>query len=831
MPPAWPPYDNILNPPASERTYSSGNSGGVLNGSPAWNPSSCAGDGSCWMQMDLGVERLASGVVTQDDTWFGRYVDTFMVEVCAPGAVTDGACTSWVEVDGGAAFNGPSHGCGPPIHDCAGNGLTGMTIPVDALFSGHVQTRFVRVAPLTNVRGWYMRAAVLVIDYPPPPPSPPSPPPPPSPAPSPPTPPSPPLPPRNPGYGDKWITPVEDQEFWQAVTIPADWTLTFDMKPGNAQRSYFSNILHIHGDGAPSERLPKLFFRGNRRKLHVSYGPSSYVSLDIVGGNPSSGRIYEVDITQRAGTLTMTIDGVVHSSKSVTSVCASGCGVGTTKKLYFCSTDTDKPLCANTEIRNLRYGPAAPLPPPSPPPLPPTPPPAPPPPPIPPGQPPSPAVPVMTGGRMVLPRSGPGELLRLTRVQIVNAEASYGHWPAPAARSYDGHDWEPLYAPVGQILNGTYIAATGARIEVDCTAGSTCALQLPDTPSGYAYRVEMYNASVDGLGPLPSHELNRKKAAKFLIQTTFGPKREELAAMATKLDSASEEQVFGDWVAEQVEMPMSSHRGHYRERLNSRAVKSGRLACEPMSRWHRYAFSTVDVLQSPRTRINVTIDENGVRSIFADGILRTQVRSFDAYGTEDGGWVGFDPTNVLGVTVNQSWSGFLCRVGERVGGFFTTSWGWHHRGGIGLDTSESCIRDAANHLQFGHPPIDFVTPDLGTTLVLDADEATLQSLPWMGRTYDLGRGASFQVGGALEGWSVTHRDVKILTSRSGPCRLSTTNQQLHGRAFMIYDGVGYMHGTLPSLVLPPRAFTPSYLFARLTLALPRASHRSAHGTL
>ena len=85
-------------------------------------------------------------------------------------------------------------------------------------------------------------------------------------------------------------------------------------------------------------------------------------------------------------------------------------------------------------------------------------------------------------------------------------------------------------------------------------------------------------------------------------------------------------------------------------------------------------------------------------------------------------------------------------------------------------------------------------------MVLDANDATLQVLPWMGRTYDLGRGAAFQVGGDLNGWSVTYRDVKVMTSRSGPCVVTRSNQELHGRAFMIYNGTGYMHGMqqLPS---------------------------------
>ena len=94
-PPAWPPYDNIVNPGASDRTYSSAGGVGMLNGSPSWSPATCVGDGSCWMQMDLGAERLVSGVITQDDTWYGRYVTSFRVSVCARAVRTRTARALW----------------------------------------------------------------------------------------------------------------------------------------------------------------------------------------------------------------------------------------------------------------------------------------------------------------------------------------------------------------------------------------------------------------------------------------------------------------------------------------------------------------------------------------------------------------------------------------------------------------------------------------------------------------------------------------------------------------------------------------------------------------
>ena len=106
---------------------------------------------------------------------------------------------------------------------------------------------------------------------------------------------------------------------------------------------------------------------------------------------------------------------------------------------------------------------------------------------------------------------------------------------------------------------------------------------------------------------------------------------------------------------------------------------------------------------------------------------------------------------------------YLCRVGER--GFFTTHWGWHHRGGIGLDDTSACA-ETKTHLQFSHPPV-YVSPDPETTM-LDATEATLEPLPWIGGLHDP---CVLTVGGSYldDNAPLSYDEVFIMTEPIGPC--------------------------------------------------------------
>ena len=68
---------------------------------------------------------------------------------------------------------------------------------------------------------------------------------------------------------------------------------------------------------------------------------------------------------------------------------------------------------------------------------------------------------------------------------------------------------------------------------------------------------------------------SRRLAAKFLTQTTFGPRLAEIDALGVSLagaagGSSEEESIYASWIAEQMAIPPSLHRAYYRTRTNPR---------------------------------------------------------------------------------------------------------------------------------------------------------------------------------------------------------------------------------------------------------------------
>eukprot|EP00520_Triparma_pacifica_P008843 CAMPEP_0118639568 /NCGR_PEP_ID=MMETSP0785-20121206/4291_1 /TAXON_ID=91992 /ORGANISM="Bolidomonas pacifica, Strain CCMP 1866" /LENGTH=1677 /DNA_ID=CAMNT_0006530901 /DNA_START=134 /DNA_END=5164 /DNA_ORIENTATION=+ len=160
----------------------------------------------------------------------------------------------------------------------------------------------------------------------------------------------------------------------------------------------------------------------------------------------------------------------------------------------------------------------------------------------------------------------------------------------PAARSYDGEDWEGV-----QPLNLIF----------QCKR-NVCRTEIPNEGSFQVRHI--------GTDHLPTS--TSSSSARFLNQATFGATKDEIATFKDRTS----------WIRNQVAEAPSSHREYYRERSNFRLSMTGadvgriRGPCEQNSRWYQYAFSNVDLGKT------VTFDTSGsVTLVLVDGEVRTEL--------------------------------------------------------------------------------------------------------------------------------------------------------------------------------------------------------------
>ena len=80
-------------------------------------------------------------------------------------------------------------------------------------------------------------------------------------------------------------------------------------------------------------------------------------------------------------------------------------------------------------------------------------------------------------------------------------------------------------------------------------------------------------------------------------QATFGPTRESMAELGNRAASGE----LRTWIAEQMALPPTLHREHYRQRVNPREpghfltpAAGMRPVCAAGSRWSRFAFNKAD---------------------------------------------------------------------------------------------------------------------------------------------------------------------------------------------------------------------------------------------
>lgn len=145
----------------------------------------------------------------------------------------------------------------------------------------------------------------------------------------------------------------------------------------------------------------------------------------------------------------------------------------------------------------------------------------------------------------------------------------------PVARSYDNHDWEAYSGPY-------------SSLSMTCN-DSICQTSLPVTKNTQHYELIVYQRR----RALRQDET----AARFLEQTTFGPRLDEIRAFSNVSLPA-----LAQWIIDQVNLPVTSHRAEFRNHLNHRfpaqgITRVGRATrpCQAGTRYRRTAFSDKDL--------------------------------------------------------------------------------------------------------------------------------------------------------------------------------------------------------------------------------------------
>jgi len=218
--------------------------------------------------------------------------------------------------------------------------------------------------------------------------------------------------------------------------------------------------------------------------------------------------------------------------------------------------------------------------------------------PPPPGPPPSPRPPPGTS----LPPSSPGELLMLWAVTAAGATS-------PAARSYEGQPWEALvpneHLPVSCDDSSCSVFLDAAlcddseggiarrRLQGAANSPSSGTRRSTGGTAPDCYRIETQEP--------PPPKSSEALAARFLATTTFGPTRAEIELLAAKISSAGDGAApYSSWINEQMALPPTLHRGHFRKYVNQRLEGGGQTfggvwpTCEAGSRWRAYAFTSRD---------------------------------------------------------------------------------------------------------------------------------------------------------------------------------------------------------------------------------------------
>jgi len=178
----------------------------------------------------------------------------------------------------------------------------------------------------------------------------------------------------------------------------------------------------------------------------------------------------------------------------------------------------------------------------------------------------------------------------------------------PIGRSYEGHEWES-YA-------GVYARHTFICDSNECTTVLPRVSRFLQLRYGrYRYKVQSFAAE--------THE-----GARLLEQTTFGPTMTDI----DKLGDISP----ASWIQMQMQLPLTSHRKFYRERVRHRFPGPSVMGvvtrpCDEGTMYRRAAFSDKDW----SSKVTIKTVSTGLKSLSVNGIVRTFLQ-VEKITTEDG---------------------------------------------------------------------------------------------------------------------------------------------------------------------------------------------------
>ena len=117
------------------------------------------------------------------------------------------------------------------------------------------------------------------------------------------------------------------------------------------------------------------------------------------------------------------------------------------------------------------------------------------------------------------------------------------------------------------------------------------------------------------------------KAARLLETATFGTTAQDIASIGT-LTATSAKQ----WIINQMNMNLTSHREYFRRRANPRLTNPVGIArnghpCDPLSRWRRFAFSKKEGENGVSTPQRFEAKYNNLTDTYVTIMLNGHVRT------------------------------------------------------------------------------------------------------------------------------------------------------------------------------------------------------------